>query len=238
MPLYTFDSALQAMKNNSAIQAICYKMETRGTDLFSFVLEREDQFFWHQCEMLPQGTSSPILLWKKLVLPPLLPPPCQPLVRQVATGYLSPTAQTLTITIPGSCFNSPESGALGPRPSPKTPLALSRQSSVALEEATGICENTHLFFDEDGNEISKEEATEFSIEFTHEKPHIFRHPRVLLFYLRYVAAANELEETPSWPVLTEEHRKKLHTYIFRHPPPPEFEEDVKELFALVEMCPA
>jgi hypothetical protein len=258
MPIYTFQTALNAMVQNPSIEAICYKMIPCGEDICSYLIERKQNCFWHCCEMSGPSFPEASLLWKRMVYTPPsfrgdiaepLPAPSSPLQRQVATGYLSPTYPLMSITIPKSADTSPASGSLAPRVSPltspfvlKSPLPLSRQTSVE-EEVTGIEEpvkNTHLFFDEHGKEISREEKDDSFLINVELSPHgplrSFRHPRVLLFYLRYVASANELEETP-WPLLTREHHNTIHNFIDKHPPPPEFEEDVQELFDLMKLCP-
>lgn len=251
MPIYTFDTALEAMRNNSSLQAICYKMELQGSLTYSFILEREDNYFWHMCEVIGAEYSNPILLWKKLILPriccslpmnPCLPAPCSPLIRQTATGYISPIAQvSLTIKLPPSCLSSPESCCLAPIAKALSPLALSRQTSSSIEEeATGIDEkvNTHLFFDDDGNEISKEDyENQFYLEIDN-KP--FRHPRVLLFYLRYISSSRELESNPElfpWPLLTSKDREAVKAFLLRNPPSSEFEQEVNELLSLMNCCP-
>ncbi len=258
MPIYTFSTALEAMKNNSSLEAICYKMELIGTLTYSYMIEREEDTFWHSCEVIGAEYKEPILLWKKLILPAIccsantnccLPAPCSPLARQTATGYISPVAQvSLTIQLPPSCLNSPESGTLAPLPNPLSPLALSRQSSESVQEqVTGIEEkkvNTHLYFDEDGNEISKEELdSQFLLSISLSpgaQPTPFRHPRVLLFYLQYIAAAKELDTGSDifhWPTLTESDRDYIYTFISHFPPPSEFHKEVRELFSLMDCCP-
>ncbi len=42
MPIYTFLTALEAMKNNSALQAICYKTERIGTHTYTSIIERKE----------------------------------------------------------------------------------------------------------------------------------------------------------------------------------------------------
>jgi hypothetical protein len=247
MPIYTFHSALETMKANDAIETICYKIVSHDENTCSYLIERKENYFWHCCELSGPSLPEPFQLWKRIVytrptfrgdIVEPLPPPSSPLERQVATGYVSPVATAqMTITIPKSTDTSPVSGCLAPRAELLSPLALSRQTS--LEEITGVQQNTHLFFDEDGNEIPEDENTfHLQVEISPSgECRSFRHPRTLLFYLRYIADTNELGDNVPWPRLTENQRTILHTYISRHPPPPEFEEDVKELFALMKCCP-
>lgn len=254
MPTFTYETAILAMQSNPAIEAIAYSMKNCCEGTTTLSLERKDECIWHLCEFLAAGESAPVLVWKRLVVPNVcfrgdlvepLPAPCSPLVRQVATGYTSPVPQkpTLRITLPVSTHSSPASGCLAPLPHLLSPLALSRQTSSSVEEqATGIKENTHIFFDDDGNEIREEDYFHLELQLspTSRRTRSFRHPRILLFYLRYIAAANELEPTDkhlSYPRLTEADRDQVRSYISFHPPPPEFQEDVDELFALMEYCP-
>jgi hypothetical protein len=44
------------------------------------------------------------------------------------------------------------------------------------------------------------------------------------------------EKYLSYPRLTEVDRDRIRSYISFHPPPPEFQEDVDELFALMKLC--
>jgi hypothetical protein len=252
MSVYAFDTALQAMKSNPAIESICYKMEQQDGSNYFYSVERRDGCFWHCCELNGTDIIPCTTVWRRMVSPVLsfrgdiaecLPPPTSPLVRQVATGYLSP--KSLKITIPASMNTTPSSEGMAPRSVVMSPfaLSLSRQSSLQ-DQVTGIRENTHLFFDDDGNEISKEEhmANNFNLMIRLTPTGAltsFRHPRVLLFYLRYVGAANELEsDTVSWPLLTPADRAAIQTYIECFPPPPEFQEDVNELFVLMNKCPS
>lgn len=254
MSLFTYETALLAMQSNPAIQGITYSMKNCCNGTTTLSLERNDDCIWNLCEFTGAGESSPVLVWKRLIVPdlcfrgdivePLPPPPCSPLVRQVATGYTSPVPQkpSLRISLPVSTHSSPASGCLAPLPCLLSPLALSRQTSSSVEEqVTGIKENTHIFFDDDGNEIREEDYFHLELQLSprSHRTRSFRHPRVLLFYLRYIAAANELEPTEkqlSYPRLTEVDRDRIRSYISFHPPPPEFQEDVDELFALMKLC--
>ncbi len=253
MSVFTYETALLAMQGNPAIQAITYSMKTCCDGTASLSLERKDDCIWHLCEFTQCDSSSPVLVWKRLIVPTVcfrgdlvepLPAPCSPLVRQVATGYTSPVPQkpALRISLPTSTHSSPASGCLAPLPCLLSPLALSRQTSSSVEEhVTGIKENTHIFFDEDGNEISEEDYFHLELQLSpgSHRTRSFRHPRVLLFYLRYIAAANEIDPTGSplsYPLLTVHDRARIQSFIRAHPPPPEFQEDVDELFALMELC--
>ncbi len=260
MPVFTYETALNTMQDNPAIEDITYSIKNCCDGTTTLSLQREDDCIWHICEFTGADTSTSILVWKRLVHPTVcfrgdlmepLPAPCSPLTRQVATGYVSPCVKpTLRITLPASSHTSPASGCLAPVPL-LSPLVLSRQTSTSLSipegDVTGINENTHIFFGEDGNEISKEEHVENTFNLMmHLSPLCatgpttsFRHPRVLLFYLRFVAVVNEGQSTPQipWPVLSVSQRAMVNDYICTFPPATEFEDDVKELFALMEKCP-
>ena len=246
MSTYTYESAIKVMRDNPSVESIVYKMEEMPHEILYWSVERAPSgFLHHKCVAENKTTKKVEDVADSLILGngvcPCLPPPSSPLVRQVATGFVSPKPEALgKISIPKSSLNTPESGALAPFPSPLSPLALSRQTSSSLEEQhTGLAVNTHIFFDEDGNEISKNDDFHISIkDYKHHTLHI-SHPRVLLFYLRFIASYNEDSKINlSWPVLTVTQRKCLCEFVSLHPPPPEFEEDVAELFALVELCPS
>jgi len=243
MPTYTYQTAIEAMKANLSIEAIMYKMEELPREILYWSIERAPSGFLHHiCRADNKLTKEVEEVANSLILDngvcACLPAPPFPLLRQIATGYISP--RPANISIPKSTFTSPESGALAPVPSPLSPLALSRQTSSSLEENyTGICENNHIFFDEDGNEISKVDDFHISIKDYNRKTLHMSHPRVLLFYLRFINNYNEdAKKNLSWPVLTMGQRKLICDFISLHPPPPEFEHDVAELFTLVELCPS
>lgn len=240
MSIYTYESALIAMKSNPAISSITYKSEMRGEKLYLFTIEREENYFWHMCKkrILPKlhfrGEVTETL--------PFLPAPTSPLVRQIATGFTTPKPEPLSkICIPKSNLYNPESGTLAPRAYPEgplSPLTLSRQASSTEEGSTGTHDNTHIFFDEDGNEILATDEFQISIKDSSGSYLSISHPRVLLFYLRFLATYNEDAKTSlSWPVLTTSHRRLIREFISQHPPPPEFNKDVVELFALMKLCP-
>lgn len=246
MPTYTYLSAINAMKENPSIEAIMYKMEQMPHEILYWSVERAPSgFLHHKCVAENRTTKNVEDVADSLILGngvcPCLPPPSSPLVRQVATGFQSPNPEALgRISIPKSSVNTPESGALAPLPSPLSPLALSRQTSSSLEEQyTGVATNTHIFFDEDGNEIPKKGDFHITIKDYRDSTLHISHPRVLLFYLRFIASYNEDSKIKlSWPVLIVTQRKCLCEFVSLHPPPPEFEEDVAELFTLVELCPS
>jgi hypothetical protein len=239
MSIYTYESALIAMKSNPAIVSITYKSEMRGESLYLFTIEREENYFWHICKK----RILPKLHFRGEVAEPLpfLPAPSSPLVRQIATGFTTPKPEPLSkICIPKSDLCNPESGTLAPRAYPEGPLSplsltLSRHAS-SLEEDT--YENTHLFFDEDGNEILAADKFQITIKDSSGSHLSIFHPRVLLFYLRFLATYNEdTKKALSWPVLTTSQRHLIYQFITHHPPPPEFKMDVVELFALMKLCP-
>lgn len=243
MPIYTYQSAIEAMKVNSAIEAIMYKMEEMPHETLYWSVERAASgFLHHKCIAENKATKETEEVADSLILEsglcPCLPAPSSPLIRQVASGYLSPKPPN--ISIPESPFNSPASGALAPLPSPLSPLALSRQTSSSLEENyTGVRENTHIFFDEDGNEIPKKGEFHISIKDYKGNTLSMSHPRILLAYLRFIATYNEDAKTKlAWPVLTVGQRKVLCEFLSVHPPPPEFEADIADLLYFVALCPS
>lgn len=237
MSSYTYETAIDAMNANSAIEAIVYKIEENShtNETISWSVERRSDYLIHKWVVENKTTGETNCVGCQTIQNPLpsLPAPCSPLCRQVATGCPS-MFSCLRITLPPSEFSSPASGSLAPIVL-LSPLALSRQ--VSLESVTGVEEkpNTHLFFDENGNTT---DGPEFYLELPSQAP--MRHPRVLLAYLRYVSLQNEVasssEQVP-WPLLTEANRKYVHRFIYRTSPPPEFQSEIDDLFTLMDNCP-
>lgn len=112
-------------------------------------------------------------------------------------------------------------------------------------------ENSHIFFDEDGNEISYEEYRHlYADEEPEEEPYeeeaydsyirtpmihqkfLLKHPRVILAFLRFIDLYNELAE-PDEVFMIQSIPQRLVDLVHQHPavksPPPAFEEDVDEL---------
>jgi hypothetical protein len=147
----------------------------------------------------------------------ILPPPSLPLVRSCcSTGT--------------ACTNF--EGLQTPTLSPPPPPPVAR----------------HLFFDDDGEEVSKEEyiaSLQVKMEEKEEDDHWFavkippitqpmmaRHPRVILAFFRFISylneGAEEHEKVKVKPMPLEVFNTVMG-YLERHPPPPEFEEEVREL---------
>lgn len=126
--------------------------------------------------------------------------------------------------------------------------------TIVNEDALRIEEppvNTHLYFDENGNEVPYEEFlqqnindsdTEGEEEEDKEPPWIktpvihqqflLKHPRVILAFLRFIDLYNELAE-PEEMFLMKAIPQRIVNLITQHPSvtdvPSEFEEDVHEL---------
>ena len=132
-------------------------------------------------------------------------------------------------------------------------------STVTMEEPVELVLNTHLYFDEDGNECSyeehlyrqseREEASEAgpvevdATDTEEEEPpwirtprinqkFLLKHPRVILAFLRFVDLYNELADPEEILMLKAIPQRVVKT-ITQHPSvlntPPEFQEDVHEL---------
>jgi hypothetical protein len=115
-----------------------------------------------------------------------------------------------------------------------------------------IPQNTHLYFDDDGEEISREqflmkedskkrqqskEEDEDDHEFGIRTPKIshkftMRHPRVLLNFLRFIDTYNEVAEADELfmlPAIPKKVYDSILTHVSLTNTAPEFEKDVKEL---------
>jgi hypothetical protein len=125
------------------------------------------------------------------------------------------------------------------------------RSTVTYEEAARIETplNTHLYFDEDGNEIPYEEFVRLNEETEPEEdsddeeppwirtPHInqkfiLKHPRVMLAFLRFLDFYNELadpEEVFIIKAIPQSIIKRICEHHSVAQVPPEFAEDVEEL---------
>jgi len=101
-------------------------------------------------------------------------------------------------------------------------------------------QNTHLYFDDGGNEISRQEflAQERDegqwVFQTSQLPERFvlRHPRVLLNFLRFVDSLNEINngnETFMMDAIPYETLARMLSHNSITNPPAEFQEDVEEL---------
>ncbi len=121
------------------------------------------------------------------------------------------------------------------------------QSTVTYEDALRIEEppvNTHLYFDENGNEIPYDDfLRQGEAEGHEEEPpwiktplinqrFILKHPRVILAFLRFIDLYNELAD-PEEVFMMKSIPQKIVNLINEHPSvtevPPEFQEDVDEL---------
>ena len=122
------------------------------------------------------------------------------------------------------------------------------RSTITIEEAMMVEEpvNTHLYFDEDGNEITHEEylyqhAQEEQQE-DEEPPWIrtplinqrflLKHPRVILAFLRFIDLYNELADPEEVFMIKAIPQRVVNTITSHHSVsqvPPEFEDDVREL---------
>ena len=126
--------------------------------------------------------------------------------------------------------------------------------STIADEAVPL--NTHLYFDEHGNEISYEEyrqriteevqwggTGDFEEPEEDEEPpwirtplidqrFVLKHPRVILAFLRFVDLYNELAD-PEEVLMLKAIPQNIVSLICNHPSvadvPPEFQEDVEEL---------
>ena len=117
-----------------------------------------------------------------------------------------------------------------------------------------IPQNTHLYFDEDGNEISREQFLENMVQeeaqlkqgkqeetnaFAIMLPTInhrftLRHPRVLLNFLRFLDSYNEVaapDEVFMIQAIPKEVQDSILNHISLRRTPPEFEREVNELKA-------
>ncbi len=102
--------------------------------------------------------------------------------------------------------------------------------------------NTHLYFDEDGNTISKEEFN-YNLELERAENWAFRvnnitfrHPRALLAYFRMVDLVNEVaddDEKIHIPPITESMRISLLNHPSFSDTPPEFKNEVLDLMAYI-----
>lgn len=134
-------------------------------------------------------------------------------------------------------------------------------TTATLEEGTEIREEpTHLYFDEDGNTISRQEfeaqqtqeamsvqededededeetETWIRTPFIQQK-FILKHPRVLLAFLRFVDFYNELadpEEVLMLPAMSQEVVQLVQNHPAVRDVPEEFQEDVRELLYRME----
>jgi hypothetical protein len=103
-------------------------------------------------------------------------------------------------------------------------------SSMSYEAEEPV--NRHLYFDDDGDEISRDEwlSAQWALPLRGTAA-VFRHPRVVLQYLRFVDALNEAagESEQLNIAFTEEEAQ----YILEHPsmvrPPNDFWAEVNEL---------
>ncbi len=125
------------------------------------------------------------------------------------------------------------------------------QTTVTYEDAYRIEEppvNTHLYFDENGNEIPYEDflrqgEAEGNEENDDEEPpwiktplinqrFILKHPRVILAFLRFIDLYNELAD-PEEVFMMKSIPQKIVNLINEHPSvagvPAEFQQDVNEL---------
>ncbi len=139
-------------------------------------------------------------------------------------------------------------------------LVLDDRSTVTYEDANMIQEpvNTHLYFDEDGNEIPYEQYLHLNVvapeeghaeayeaeeeEDDHEPPwirtplinqkFILKHPRVILAFLRFIDLYNELAD-PEEVFMMRAIPQSVVNLICEHSSvadvPPEFQQDVNEL---------
>ena len=101
-------------------------------------------------------------------------------------------------------------------------------------------QNTHLYFDDNGNEISRQEfldqerqSQEWVFE-TSPLPEIFviRHPRVLLNFLRFIDSLNEIntgDETFMMDAIPYETLTRMLSHKSITNPPAEFQGEVDEL---------
>lgn len=101
-------------------------------------------------------------------------------------------------------------------------------------------QNTHLYFDDDGREISRQqflaqerEADQWVFQ-TSQLPDRFvlRHPRVLLNFLRFVDSLNEInngDETYMMDAIPYETLARMLSHSSIATPPPEFQGEVDEL---------
>ncbi len=188
--------------------------------------EDEHDYFSTPSPCVRRATSPPPLERKSCGAAAYLPPPPWPLVRSCCS--------TGTACTDFECLGSPTPNpAFAPLPAPK-----------------------HLFFDEDGNVVSREEfealqwaeaETEQSADEAEEVEEetvwgiqipritqrmVARHPRVLLAFFRFIEALNECsfedERITVKPMPTDVFTHVMD-YLEKNPPPPEFEGEVRDL---------
>lgn len=115
-----------------------------------------------------------------------------------------------------------------------------------------IPQNTHLYFDDDGEEICREQYL-MKMDIEQQQPHLqeeeeedfgirtpkishrftMRHPRVILNFLRFIDTYNEVAEADEIFMLPAIPKKVYDSILahvsFTHTTPPEFESEVNEL---------
>jgi hypothetical protein len=91
--------------------------------------------------------------------------------------------------------------------------------------------NTHLFFDENGHTIEPPQPWAYEMPFG-DKSLVFRHPRVLLDFLRFADSYNEValpSEFYNVPTLSRKVARKMLSHPSIQDPPAEFADTVWEL---------
>ena len=114
------------------------------------------------------------------------------------------------------------------------------EDSLSYEGGDIPLQNTHLYFDDNGQEISRQqflaqerEAEQWVFQ-TSQLPDRFvlRHPRVLLNFLRFVDSLNEInngDETYMMDAIPYETLARMLSHSSIATPPPEFQGEVDEL---------